>query len=134
MVKSKWRLLIYVNHALVAIFNVANMSFNALRENKVLAEISGFTVPNCPMMAHTYMNQSNFDKLHYKDFHKAKRTEPSPLAHDNFRLTLEGLTDTHLESGRKIQLLLLFFTKKAYFSNGDYCVQNISYQLTMTGG
>ena len=33
-----------VNHALVANFNVANMSFNAIRENKVLAKVSGFTV------------------------------------------------------------------------------------------
>ena len=28
----------------VAIFNAANMSFNAIRENKILAKISGFTV------------------------------------------------------------------------------------------
>ena len=26
------------------IFNAANMSFNAIRENKILAKISGFTV------------------------------------------------------------------------------------------
>ena len=32
------------NHALVAIFNVANMSFNAIHENKILAKISEFTV------------------------------------------------------------------------------------------
>ena len=44
MVKSLCRLLIYVNHALVANFNVANMSFNAIRENKILAKISEFTV------------------------------------------------------------------------------------------
>ena len=32
------RLQIEVNHALVAIFNVANMSFNAIRENRILAK------------------------------------------------------------------------------------------------
>ena len=32
------------NHALVAIFNVANMSFNAIHENNILAKISEFTV------------------------------------------------------------------------------------------
>ena len=35
-----------VNHALVANFNVVNMTFNAIRENKFLAKISGFTVAN----------------------------------------------------------------------------------------
>ena len=44
MKKSFCRLLILVNHALVVIFNVANMSFNAIRENKILAKISGFIV------------------------------------------------------------------------------------------
>ena len=43
MAKSLCRLLIYVNHALVANFNVAIMSFNAIRENKILAKISEFT-------------------------------------------------------------------------------------------
>ena len=47
MSKSLCRLLILVNHALVAIFNVANMSFYALRENKILGKISGFTVCVC---------------------------------------------------------------------------------------
>ena len=32
-----------LNHAIVANFNVANMSCNAIRENKILAEISGLT-------------------------------------------------------------------------------------------
>ena len=44
MAKSLCRLVILVNHALVTNFDVANMSFNAIRENKVLAKISGFTV------------------------------------------------------------------------------------------
>ena len=44
MATSLCRLLVYVNHALVANFNVANMSFNAIRENKFLAKISEFTV------------------------------------------------------------------------------------------
>ena len=44
MQKSLCRLLIYVNHGLVANFSVINMSFNAIRENKILAKISGFTV------------------------------------------------------------------------------------------
>ena len=34
----------YVNHALVANFNAANMSFYATSENKILAKISEFTV------------------------------------------------------------------------------------------
>ena len=33
-----------VNHTLVANFNVVNMPFNAIRENKTLAKISEFTV------------------------------------------------------------------------------------------
>ena len=33
-----------VNHALFAIFYVANVSFNAIRENKILGKISEFTV------------------------------------------------------------------------------------------
>ena len=44
MAKSLCRLLVYVNHAIVAIFNVANVYFNAIRENRILAKISEFTV------------------------------------------------------------------------------------------
>ena len=44
MAKSFCRFLIQVNHAYVAIFNVANMSFIAIRKNKILAKISEFTV------------------------------------------------------------------------------------------
>ena len=33
-----------VNHVIVANFYVANMSFNAIRENKILAKIFEFTV------------------------------------------------------------------------------------------
>ena len=44
MGRSICRLLIYVNHALVANFNVADMSFNAIRENKILMKISELTV------------------------------------------------------------------------------------------
>ena len=39
MEKSLLGLLIYVNHALVANLNVANTSFNAIGENKILAKI-----------------------------------------------------------------------------------------------
>ena len=45
MAKSLCRLLIWVNHALVANFNVANISFNAIFENKILAKIPEFTIP-----------------------------------------------------------------------------------------
>ena len=38
MALSLCHLLIYVNHALVAIFNVANMSLKAICENKILAK------------------------------------------------------------------------------------------------
>ena len=43
MPKSVCRLLIYVNNAIVA-FSVTNMSFNAIRKNKINAKFSGFTV------------------------------------------------------------------------------------------
>ena len=35
---------IWVNHALAANYNVENMGLNAIRENKILAKISEFTV------------------------------------------------------------------------------------------
>ena len=47
MAKALCRLLLQVNHAEVANFNVANMSFNAFRENIILAKISEFTVLKC---------------------------------------------------------------------------------------
>ena len=48
LAKSLCRLLIYVNHALVANFSAARMSFNALLVNINSREISGFTVlPEC---------------------------------------------------------------------------------------
>ena len=37
-------LLIYVNHALVVNFNIANMSFKAICRNKILVKISEVTV------------------------------------------------------------------------------------------
>ena len=47
---AKWRhhchLLMKVNHVIVANFYVANMSFNAILENKIIAKISEFTVIN----------------------------------------------------------------------------------------
>ena len=44
MAKSLCHLLMYVNQALDADFNVTNTSFNAIRENEILANVSGFTV------------------------------------------------------------------------------------------
>ena len=44
MTKSLCRLLIQVNLALVAIFHITHMSFNANRENKILTKISESTV------------------------------------------------------------------------------------------
>ena len=44
MAKLLCHLPMKVNHAIVANFYVANMSFNAIRENKILAKISKFTV------------------------------------------------------------------------------------------
>ena len=44
MAKTLCRLLIQVNHALVVIFKVTNMSFKAIHENKILTESSEFTV------------------------------------------------------------------------------------------
>ena len=40
---------INVNHVLVANLRVTNMSFNAIRENKILANFSRFTVLTCFM-------------------------------------------------------------------------------------
>ena len=44
MAKLLCHLLMKVNHVMIANFYVANMSFNAIRENKILAKISEFTV------------------------------------------------------------------------------------------
>ena len=44
MAKSLCSLLIWVYHVVVTIFKVANMPFNAIRENKILAKISELTV------------------------------------------------------------------------------------------
>ena len=44
MVKSLCRLVIKENHAIVANFRVAKMSFNAIRENKIIANFSEFTI------------------------------------------------------------------------------------------
>ena len=44
MARSPCHLLMKVNHVTVANFNVANIYFNAIRENKILAKISEFTV------------------------------------------------------------------------------------------
>ena len=43
MANSLCRLLMKVNHVIVANIYVSNMSFNAIRENKILANISEFT-------------------------------------------------------------------------------------------
>ena len=47
MAKLLCRLLVYLNHVIVANFYVANMSFNTICENKILAKISEFTVYAC---------------------------------------------------------------------------------------
>ena len=44
MVKSLSDLLMWVNHALVIVFKVANMYFKTILENKILLQISEFTV------------------------------------------------------------------------------------------
>ena len=44
MAKSLCQLLITVNFVLVANLNIASMSFNAIRESKILVKISRFTV------------------------------------------------------------------------------------------
>ena len=44
MTKLLCHLLMKVNHVIVANFYISNMSFNAIRENKILAKISEFTV------------------------------------------------------------------------------------------
>ena len=42
---AKCPLLMQVNHALVAIFNVANMSFNDIRKNKIIVKIPNLQYP-----------------------------------------------------------------------------------------
>ena len=68
MAKSLCRLVILVNHALVTNFDVANMSFNAIRENKVLAKISGFTVIDMGYQSKwiktTHINDNNNQNSH----------------------------------------------------------------------
>ena len=44
MGKKLCHLLMQVNQALIANFSATNMYLNAIRENKTLAKISGFTV------------------------------------------------------------------------------------------
>ena len=63
MAKSLCRLLIYVYHTKVTNFYVANMSFNAIRENKILAKISEFTVANFVIII--YMPYFWFDFVTY---------------------------------------------------------------------
>ena len=46
MVKTLCHLLMKVNYVIVANFYVANMSFNAILENTIIAKISEYTV--CP--------------------------------------------------------------------------------------
>ena len=43
MTRSLCPLLIYVNQALVTNLDIANKSFNTIRENKILTKISEFT-------------------------------------------------------------------------------------------
>ena len=51
MAKLLCHLLMKVNHVMIANFYVANMSFNAIRENKILAKISEFTVTSNILMS-----------------------------------------------------------------------------------
>ena len=44
MAQSLCHLLMKVNHVIVAIFYVADMSFNTIRDNKILAKIPQFTL------------------------------------------------------------------------------------------
>ena len=44
MTKLLCHLLMKVNHVIVMNFYIANMSFNTIRENKILAKIYQFTV------------------------------------------------------------------------------------------
>ena len=76
MAKSLFRLLIQVNHAFVAIFNVANMSFNAVRDNKILAKISEFTVT--PAQVFTLGKQCAYIPEYkvYEEFSLVRQQEP----------------------------------------------------------
>ena len=48
-------LLILVNHAESQMFDVANMSFNAIHENKVLAKFSRFTCESILIQIYVFM-------------------------------------------------------------------------------
>ena len=57
MARSLCRLLIYVNNVLVTNFNVTNMSFIVIRENKILTKISEFTEAK----GLTFLQVENYD-------------------------------------------------------------------------
>ena len=71
MAKSVFHLLILVNQALVTNFDVANMSFNAIRENKIFAKISQFKV--CILFSGDRFcliySVDAYGMLHYATFH-----------------------------------------------------------------
>ena len=52
MVKSLCHLLMKVNHVIVTNFYIANVSFNAIRENKIVGKISEFTVNSILKVGH----------------------------------------------------------------------------------
>ena len=62
MAETLCPLLMQVNHAQSPISNLANVSFNAIRENKILTKISEFTLP----LVYCAMSQLNTkNKLFY---------------------------------------------------------------------
>ena len=57
------------------IFNIANMSFNAIRENKMLAKISEFTVPFIKKKPFSLIEQSYHTHLNLiRLFERQKKT------------------------------------------------------------
>ena len=65
MEKSLCHLLLYVNHVLVANFSVINMSFDAFRENKILAKISEFTVHVASTGGHTRTKLTHLCRMEF---------------------------------------------------------------------
>ena len=74
MAKSLCQLLIKVNYALVANLNVASMSFNAIRENKILAKIVQYFVVKLVFLSHLLLKCVSSCSCQYCFWHIEART------------------------------------------------------------
>ena len=80
MARSLCHLLMKVNYVIVANFYVTNMSFNAIRENKIISKISEFTVVGHVGLGTTWLQNLKTDYFEtwpraYKNFFMLNPTE-----------------------------------------------------------